>query len=97
MAAACDTYVKKKMIVKVINGAAWERKLAAFSTEFTKRRTEFEFALTIHTSVGVDLALHDIGSMDARLEGIDAKFETMLKIFAQMASPEQQAMSKCVI
>ncbi|KAF9644577.1 hypothetical protein BDM02DRAFT_928516 [Thelephora ganbajun] len=55
-ANACDTYLKKKILTKIFAGPIWEGRLLEFVGVFTKRRGEFEFALTIHTTVGVDAA-----------------------------------------
>lgn len=51
---ACDVWMKKTVLVKVLVGPAWEGRLAAFTSGFAARRMEFEFALQIHTASGVD-------------------------------------------
>lgn len=53
-ANACDTWMKKRILLKVLVGPAWEGKLAAFSATFNSRRMEFEFALQIHTASAID-------------------------------------------
>jgi hypothetical protein len=53
---ACDTYMKKRLLAKVILGPSWDLKLLEFVGLFAKRRQEFEFELSIHTSQGVDKA-----------------------------------------
>ena len=52
----CDTYVKKRLLAKVMLGSIWDAKLLEFVQLFTKRRQDFEFELSIHTSQGVDKA-----------------------------------------
>ena len=52
----CDTYVKKRLLAKVMLGSIWDAKLLEFVQLFTKRRQEFEFELSIHTGQGVDKA-----------------------------------------
>ena len=42
--------------MKIFAGPIWEGRLVEFVETFTKRRGEFEFSLTIHTTVGVDEA-----------------------------------------
>ncbi|KAF7319402.1 VPS13 domain-containing protein [Mycena chlorophos] len=93
-ANACDTYVKKKLVVKVIKGPIWEGKLAAFSGEFTKRRDEFQLALSMHTALGVDAAVRGIDSLADSSKAIEAKIDMMMKLFAQMASPEQKELTR---
>jgi hypothetical protein len=51
---ACDAWMKKKTLVKVFVGVAWEGQLAGFSSTFARRRMEFDFALQIHTASAVD-------------------------------------------
>lgn len=41
-ANTCDTYSKKKLVVKIFAGPIWEGKLVAFVGLFTKRRQEYE-------------------------------------------------------
>jgi hypothetical protein len=41
-ANTCDTFSKKKLVVKIFAGPIWEGKLVAFAGLFTKRRQEFE-------------------------------------------------------
>ena len=67
----CDTYAKKKLLAKVFLGSVWDAKLLSFVTLFSKRRQEFEFELSIHTSQGVDKAnvkLDDIGDTTRTLD-----------------------------
>ena len=62
--------VRKKSQVKVFAGAAWEAKFAELARVFADRRKEFEFALHIHTVVGVDAAnlkLNIVGVQTAEL------------------------------
>lgn len=53
-ANACDTWMKKKLLLKVLVGPAWEGRLAAFTSAFNMRRMQFEFALQMHTASAVD-------------------------------------------
>ncbi|KAJ7057115.1 hypothetical protein C8F01DRAFT_1372411, partial [Mycena amicta] len=95
-ANACDTYVKKKLVVKVLKGPIWEGKLAAFAGVFTKRRTEFEFAMSMHTALGVDAANRGISVVDERTQAMNDKIDMMMKMFAQMVSPEQKEMARFI-
>ena len=49
----CDTFVKKKLLVKVFKGPVWAEKLAGFVKVFEDRKADFEFALTMHTANSV--------------------------------------------
>ncbi|KAJ7584970.1 hypothetical protein C8J56DRAFT_139201 [Mycena floridula] len=63
----CDCYTKKKLVVKVLKGPIWEGKLLKFVALFTKRRSEFEFSLAIHTAVGVDTIVSVTAVMDEKM------------------------------
>ena len=53
-ANACDSYSKKRLVVKVLKGHTWETKLVGFVDTFTKRKAAFQEALAIHTARTVD-------------------------------------------
>ncbi|KAJ7846349.1 hypothetical protein B0H14DRAFT_934544 [Mycena olivaceomarginata] len=95
-ANVCDTYSKKKLVVKVLKGPIWEGRLVKFVDVFSKRREQFEFALSIHTARGVDEANRTIGTVDKTTQEMNAKMDMMLKMFAQMGSPEQKEMARLV-
>ncbi len=70
-ANACDAYLKKKLVVKIVTGHKWESVLAKFAGHFHKRRSDFEFALSIHTGLGVDKAnakLDELGDVAKQIE-----------------------------
>ncbi|TBU55048.1 hypothetical protein BD310DRAFT_934540 [Dichomitus squalens] len=88
-ANACDTYAKKKLIVKVIKGSIWDGTLSGFIDLFAKRRKAVTFALSIHIGVGVDDA-------NRRLKAIDAKIDMVLDFFSKAISPEQLELAALV-
>ena len=88
-ANACDTYAKKKLIVKVIKSSSWDETLKDFVTLFAKRRGEFTFALSVHVGVGVDDA-------NKKLKEIDEKINKLLSVFQRIVSPEQQELAALV-
>ncbi|PIL33826.1 hypothetical protein GSI_03532 [Ganoderma sinense ZZ0214-1] len=85
----CDTYAKKKLLVKVIASSSWDERLKTFIDLFANRRKAFTFALSIHVGVGVDDA-------NRRLKEIDAKVDVLLAIFPRILSPEQQELAALV-
>ncbi|KAJ6593779.1 hypothetical protein B0H19DRAFT_34811 [Mycena capillaripes] len=95
-ANACDTYTKKKLVVKILKGPVWEGKLVKFAGTFTKRRSEFEFALSIHTALGVDAANKTLGSVDKTTQEMNEKMDMMMKMFQQFVAPEQKEMMRIV-
>ncbi|KAF7376029.1 hypothetical protein MSAN_00017700 [Mycena sanguinolenta] len=95
-ANACDTYTKKKLVVKILKSSVWEGKLAKFAGTFTKRRSEFEFALSIHTALGVDAANKTLSSVDKVTQEMNEKMNQMLAMFATFVAPEQKEMLRIV-
>lgn len=83
-------------LVKVLKGPIWETRLASYGGLFTKHRSEFEFALTIHTAVGVETANETLGDVQQMTAAIDAKVNMMMKMFQSLTSPEEAKLSKLV-
>ncbi|KAI9070177.1 hypothetical protein FKP32DRAFT_1640045 [Trametes sanguinea] len=46
----CDTFLKKRLLVKVLKGPVWAQKLGAFVRLLEKRKSDFQFALMMHTT-----------------------------------------------
>ena len=65
---------RKKILVKIFAGPMWEGRLLDFVEIFTNRRKEFEFALTIHTAVGVDEANIKLDTVDERTAELNQKY-----------------------
>jgi hypothetical protein len=51
---ACDTYCKKRTIVKVLKGSIWEQRLLDYVGHFAMRKQQFLLALNIRTASSVD-------------------------------------------
>jgi hypothetical protein len=83
-------------LVKVLNGPIWEGRLLKFVGLFTKRRSQFEFALTIHTSLGVDAANKTLGDVDKTTQEVNAKMDMMMKMFQSFVLPEAKEISRFV-
>lgn len=81
-ANTCDTYAKKKLIVKVLKSSSWDEKFKAFLTLFGDRRKDFMLALMIHTGKAVDDMHHE-------LRGMDAKLTTIITHLSTLVPPEQ--------
>ena len=101
--------VRKRLLVKVLAGPIWEGKLLNFVYLFAKRQEEFEFALTIHTTVGVDaanLALNSIGKRGADqiqrcvrvhiLSGVSmtqVRMDVILQLFQEYVTPNERILA----
>jgi hypothetical protein len=74
---ACDAYMKKRLLAKVLLSSVWDAKLLDFMKTFTTRREEFKFELTIHTSQGVDKANSKLDVIGDAVKALDEKFERL--------------------
>ncbi|KAI0260000.1 hypothetical protein BC834DRAFT_942566 [Gloeopeniophorella convolvens] len=92
----CDTYAKKRLLAKVFQGPFWDQKLLSFVELFTKRRAEFEFALSVHTSLGVEQANAKLDIVDVTTKALNDKMDNMLVVFQQMVNPEQKRLGELV-
>jgi hypothetical protein len=73
--------VRKKLLVKIFAGPIWEGRLVEFIGVFTKRREEFQFALAIHTTVGVYAANLKLDTVNERTAELSQRYDAPLYIF----------------
>lgn len=73
-ANTCDTYAKKRLVVKVLKAPIWESRLVDFVGKFTKRRAQFEEALAIHTARIVDTIQTSVYVLKTKMDSMDAKY-----------------------
>ncbi|KAH9171881.1 hypothetical protein EDB89DRAFT_1851867 [Lactarius sanguifluus] len=92
----CDTYAKKKLLAKVFLGPVWDDRLLSWVTLFSKRRQEFEFELSIHTSQGVDKANVKLDVIGNATRALDEKMDVLKAMFEQLVSPEQKQLAATV-
>lgn len=65
-ANVCDTYSKKRLLVKVLQGSSWDDTLKEYILLFSNRKAEINQALIIHTGLGIDSANEKLHSLDAK-------------------------------
>ena len=77
---SCDTYIKKRLLAKVLLGSSWDAKLLEFVKLFTKRRREFEFELSIHTSRSIDEVSAKLGTMWGKTHALNEKSSFLISL-----------------
>ncbi|KAF8589614.1 hypothetical protein K439DRAFT_1404841 [Ramaria rubella] len=87
-ANTCDTYSNETILAKVLNSAAWQGRLAKYDGLFTRRRSEFDFALNVHTAVGVDTANRTLDDVKDTTLAIDEKVDVMMTVFQSIMPPK---------
>ena len=73
-ANVCDTYSKKRLLVKVLLGQIWEAKFIALGTAFAEHRIRFHQILAMHASTGIDAIRVNLGDMEKALQETNAQF-----------------------
>ncbi|KAF9781672.1 hypothetical protein BJ322DRAFT_1161455 [Thelephora terrestris] len=92
-AEVCDTYISRKILIKIFAGPIWEGRLVEFVDVFTKRRGEFEFAMALHTTAGVDAANLKLETVDKRTAEISQKMDAMRQLFEEFVTPQQKVLT----
>ncbi|KIJ51036.1 hypothetical protein M422DRAFT_27114 [Sphaerobolus stellatus SS14] len=54
--AACDNYLNKSFIRKLISSSKYEKLLAEFVTKFAERKSELDHLLVVHITLGINAA-----------------------------------------
>ena len=72
-ANACDTYSKKKLVVKFVKGPIWEQRLASFTVVFSERRSQFEFELSLRSAEVGTASYMKISDVQNSQKDIEAK------------------------
>ncbi|PIL33406.1 hypothetical protein GSI_04028 [Ganoderma sinense ZZ0214-1] len=85
-ANVCDTYSKKRLLVKVLKGPIWDDTLKGFIQLFADRKAEFNFAIVIHTGMAIDRA-------NDKLDALTTKMELILKFFERCVPPSQRMLN----
>jgi hypothetical protein len=80
----------------VFKGNFWERRLANIGVGFDDRRTDFQFALSMHTAAGMVTANRTLGHVDDRTQAMDKKMDMMMKMIQAAVSPQERRLREQV-
>ncbi|TCD67366.1 hypothetical protein EIP91_010200 [Steccherinum ochraceum] len=80
-ANACDTYSKKRLLVKVLKGYVWEERLVEFVGTFQQRKTEFEQALTMHIARTVERMDRTLAGVKITADAINERVALFMRVF----------------
>lgn len=69
----CETYSKKRSLVKVLTSLSWKEKLLEFVTIFAQRREEFQTALSIHVARKTDSIHSAVSDIGTTMESINQR------------------------
>ncbi|KAM5542915.1 hypothetical protein V8D89_003299 [Ganoderma adspersum] len=88
-ANVCDTYSKKRLLVKVLKGPMWDDTLTGFIKLFADRKAEFTFAVSIHTGMAID-------SANDKLDALTTTMELILEFFERCIPPSQTTFNEVI-
>ncbi|KAH9919769.1 uncharacterized protein BXZ73DRAFT_104877 [Epithele typhae] len=88
-ANVCDTFLKKRPIVRVFKGPLWADRLGEFVEIFAQRKGDFEFALAMHTATGVT-------EIKRQNYEIGAKLETVVALLTTFASCDELKIQQAI-
>ncbi|GJE85201.1 hypothetical protein PsYK624_012790 [Phanerochaete sordida] len=94
-AATCDSFQKKKLIVKVFKSIAWEGKLEGFATAFDGHKDALHKDLSMHTALGVERANQTLSAVDVAVKTSGTKLD-MILLFQQLRSPDERELWKFI-
>lgn len=83
-ANVCDTFSKKKLVVKVLKALVWEAQLAEFVGRFHVLKSEFKLALAIHTATTVDGVRETVLHLDEKYTNHFRERYRFLTAFSQL-------------
>ncbi|KAI0766998.1 hypothetical protein C8Q74DRAFT_1369868 [Fomes fomentarius] len=88
-ANACDTYSKKRLLVKVLKSSSWDGKLKEYIQLFADRKHAFVFAVSIHTGMAIDHA-------NDQLDMLISRMDVLLQYFEKAVPQEERILSTIV-
>ncbi|KAH9856040.1 hypothetical protein C2E23DRAFT_563914 [Lenzites betulinus] len=88
-ANACDTYSRKRLLVKVLKASGWDETLQEYIKRFSDRKGEFTFAISIHTGLGID-------RVNDTLDVLLTKMDLVLDFFQKTMPREQQTLAEAI-
>ncbi|GJE85128.1 VPS13 domain-containing protein [Phanerochaete sordida] len=80
--AICDTFSKKKKVVKLFRSLEWENKLEGFAKVFEDHKEALHDDLAIFASVGIQQANETLGMVSLQVESVRDKTSTLLLLQA---------------
>ncbi|KAK0475513.1 hypothetical protein IW261DRAFT_1340555, partial [Armillaria novae-zelandiae] len=92
--SACDHYLKKGFLAKTIKSKIYETRLASYAAKFTQYQEDIDFALQIHTALGVESANAKLDGQDQKLKSMDRKLdhtmEIMMSVFRKLDTSRER-------
>ncbi|KAF9447906.1 hypothetical protein P691DRAFT_775794 [Macrolepiota fuliginosa MF-IS2] len=89
--SACDVYMKKSFLSRVLKSKIYEHRLAGWAKVFVNYTLELDRAVTVHIALGVDGANQKLDKQQVTLKGIE---NSMLEIFRKLETPREREVAK---
>ncbi|KAF5348142.1 hypothetical protein D9756_010780 [Leucocoprinus leucothites] len=88
--SACDVYLKKTFIAKMLKSKIYEGRLAGYTPKFMDYRDQLDKALTVHIALGVDAANVKLDSQSSQLDSIEEKLDMLTNVFRCLDTPHEK-------
>ncbi|KAF7974234.1 hypothetical protein HWV62_13116 [Athelia sp. TMB] len=85
----CDTYSKKRLLVKILKGPIYEGRLSDCASAFMGRKKEIRMALAIHTALKLDSVMTAVTDVDEKVNSASEAVDTII-LFRLLDSSEEK-------
>ncbi|KIP05842.1 hypothetical protein PHLGIDRAFT_483430 [Phlebiopsis gigantea 11061_1 CR5-6] len=93
-AAVCDTFSKKRTVVKLFKSLEWEQKLTGFIDQFDEHKKALHFDLSMHASIGIEHANMTLLTVSGHVENTDSNVTALLLLQLLRSPKDRQLLTK---
>ncbi|KAF8882713.1 hypothetical protein BD779DRAFT_1674866 [Infundibulicybe gibba] len=94
--SACDVYMKKSFLAKMIRSRIYEERLAGYATLFETNRAMLMRSLSVHSALGVDEANIKLDEHGKKLRSVEGKLDKITDLFHKLESPREHDVRKFI-
>lgn len=80
---------------RTVKASIYEARLAEFAQKFAEHKSTLELSLSLHTTIGVDVANEKLDDQGQMLKKIDKKLD-MIMIFRKLDTPREREVQKFI-
>lgn len=88
-------FISTFQTARTVKASVYEARLADFADKFVEHRSTLELALSLHTSIGVDIANEKLDDQEQMLKTIDKKLD-MIMVFRKLDTPREREVRKFI-
>ncbi|KAJ7226930.1 hypothetical protein GGX14DRAFT_347151, partial [Mycena pura] len=89
--SACDLYVKKSFLGKLLKSKIYEQRLAEYAATFDKHKEAVRFSLDVHTAIRAAAADQKLDGLGVQVEQIHNEMEKRMgELFRRLDTPRER-------